>query len=538
MLRVNSASVLFVPPFECAWLSELEIEEGGGCLSFEARGETDVTVLFKSAPGSRRWQHTVRGSSSGDCGYTVILGSHRNRCLKIERDGQTCVQVDGVPGARLSSLDFTKFWISFSQRGAFAIGYGTPGTGTYFRWVDPVPLAAIRHVGLSTWDQHSAYRDIKLHPPSALQPAPASVEAQQADPVPSLEVLCEGVALAAAGPGNVCAALSLVEALAPAAGRLRAAGLRLLAEQLPAVLVADAAGFAALPVAVLDSLLQGQSLGCSEFEAYQAVTQWAAGGAAQADVERLLPLVRFPLMCAQEIKAVKAGDLAARSAVLRGLICEAEAPRQPDVAPGHAAADSAARFRRRQPPAATELLYVSDGDGNGVCRQLGTGFGRHSWVNPMLSGHVQVSASSPCCRHTDAKALVSGGFLRHNAAGPPSGGGGGAWWQLDLGARHRLACNHYTLRHDASPAFPRSWGLQGCEENGAWVDLRRHEADAALALPGQFASWSVPARPGSAAAFSVFRILLTGPNAAGTRELAVSSWELYGYLYVQPERTK
>jgi len=38
MLRVNSTSVLFVPPFECAWLSELRLEEGGGCLSFEAKG--------------------------------------------------------------------------------------------------------------------------------------------------------------------------------------------------------------------------------------------------------------------------------------------------------------------------------------------------------------------------------------------------------------------------------------------------------------------------------------------------------------------
>ena len=62
------------------------------------------------------------------------------------------------------------------------------------------------------------------------------------------------------------------------------------------------------------------------------------------------------------------------------------------------AAAAAARFRRRQPPAATELLYVSDGDGNGVCRHLGTGYGRHSWVNPMLAGHVQARASSipPC----------------------------------------------------------------------------------------------------------------------------------------------
>lgn len=32
------------------------------------------------------------------------------------------------------------------------------------------------------------------------------------------------------------------------------------------------------------------------------MTQWAAGSAALADVERLLPLVRFPLMCAQEMQ--------------------------------------------------------------------------------------------------------------------------------------------------------------------------------------------------------------------------------------------
>ena len=132
------------------------------------------------------------------------------------------------------------------------------------------------------------------------------------------------------------------------------------------------------------------------------------------------------------MQAVKAGGLAAGSAVLRALIAEAEAPRlrvsecasKPAAsmaadAAGQAGreeaacqaacglpavearrhvrglgllgspAAAAARFRRRQPPAATELLYVSDGDGNGVCRHLGTGCGRHSWVNPMLAGHVQ-----------------------------------------------------------------------------------------------------------------------------------------------------
>ena len=83
---------------------------------------------------------------------------------------------------------------------------------------------------------------------------------QHAELVPSLEALCERVAVSLIGPGDVCAALTLAEALSPAAGRLRAAGLRLLAERLPAVLAADAGGFAALPAAVLEALLQGQSL--------------------------------------------------------------------------------------------------------------------------------------------------------------------------------------------------------------------------------------------------------------------------------------
>lgn len=77
--------------------------------------------------------------------------------------------------------------------------------------------------------------------------------------------------------------------------------------------------------------------------------------------------------------------------------------------------------------------------------------------------------------------------------------------------------------------------LQGRNEGGAWVELRRHEHDCSLALPGQFASWPVASQPGEGAAFHAFRILLTGPNAAGAHELHVSSWELYGYLFVESE---
>ncbi len=71
---------------------------------------------------------------------------------------------------------------------------------------------------------------------------------------------------------------------------------------------------------------------------------------------------------------------------------------------------------------------------------------------------VQVTASSPSCRSTDPKALVSGNFLRNNAAGQQRDGS--TWWRVDLGAQHRLMCNYYTMRHDASPDYPRNWALQ------------------------------------------------------------------------------
>ncbi len=95
-------------------------------------GDNDATVLLKQQSGSRRWQHLAGGSpargaaaraaadgaAGGAAGaggadpaaapaaaaalgraspveqnYTVILGSHRNSCLKFEKDGELCCMV-------------------------------------------------------------------------------------------------------------------------------------------------------------------------------------------------------------------------------------------------------------------------------------------------------------------------------------------------------------------------------------------------------------------------------------------------------------
>ena len=58
-------------------------------------GENDVTIILKPVPGAKRWQHLQRqqGPAGGEqlaveANYTVILGSHRNSKLKIEKNGE------------------------------------------------------------------------------------------------------------------------------------------------------------------------------------------------------------------------------------------------------------------------------------------------------------------------------------------------------------------------------------------------------------------------------------------------------------------
>ena len=55
-----------------------------------------------------------------------------------------------------------------------------------------------------------------------------------------------------------------------------------------------------------------------------------------------------------------------------------------------AEAAAATRFQRRHSPACQELMYVSNGDRNGVCHFLGRACGTQQWVNPVIAGTVTV----------------------------------------------------------------------------------------------------------------------------------------------------
>jgi len=102
---------------------------------------------------------------------------------------------------------------------------------------------------------------------------------------------------------------------------------------------------------------------------------------------------------------------------------------------------------------------------------------------------------------------------------------------VDLGAPHSLMPTYYTMRHDGSADFPRSWVLQGSVDGSCWTDLRVHTGDGAIKKAGQYASWPVLG-PAAQVHYRLFRLLLTGPTTSRQQPHAfpLAYLELYGYL--------
>ncbi|CAN6582386.1 unnamed protein product [Malus baccata var. baccata] len=159
MMDKKEKKFLTVAPFECAWRKDLKFREAGrGCVAFEAFAHNDVTLVFRENVGSQHY-HYKRDNSPH---YTVILGSHRNRRLKIEVDGNTVVDVEGV--GLCSSSAFQSYWISICD-GLISIGKGKyPFQNLVFQWLDSHPNCAVRYIGLSSWDKHVGYRNVSVLP--------------------------------------------------------------------------------------------------------------------------------------------------------------------------------------------------------------------------------------------------------------------------------------------------------------------------------------------------------------------------------------
>ncbi|CAH9145285.1 unnamed protein product [Cuscuta epithymum] len=160
-MAINQRKILtVVAPFECSWNDDLRFREGGrGCVAFDAFAQNDVTVVFRERVGSQHY-HYKRDDSPH---YTVIIGSHRNRRLKIEVDGETAVDAAAVDLC-CSASTFQSYWICVYD-GLISVGKGrNPFHDLCFKWHHSNPNCRVQYVGLSSWDKHVGYRNVQILP--------------------------------------------------------------------------------------------------------------------------------------------------------------------------------------------------------------------------------------------------------------------------------------------------------------------------------------------------------------------------------------
>ena len=665
MVGVSAGQVLVVPPLDCAWLTETgyiieeqECRSIDNILTFEAKGSNDVTILLKTQYGSRRVSAVegvvssprAQASSVGSpCGigggYTVIIGSHRNSCVKIEKNGATvaCVgyqqqqgQQKGQPGMHLLDGVFQPFWVSYNcSTGEIWVGHGhvesneedgcDPRRNVCCRWKDDDPIEHIRYIGLSSWDSHIGYRNIHLRKRLECR-VESDVECgvDDRDDVMMMDALqMVGPAQVGNGPAwedtlsrlclrtlknecisiaSVCGILRALDDMAvfleadngvSSGGSFDEMEQSSVAEQCIAFAAAHlrtlyetkehVKDFCALPAHIIERIVKHQAIPCSEMEVYKAVLMWAgtddaftsAGprtptkirsdrfislrdecGLYKDGADSLLCHVRFPLMTRQELEEIQNSSLHGRSHMLRSLIQEAiEFHESPEI-DGRSVLDPSIsvngvvdrvflsqsgtmRFQQRCPVGCTPLIFMYDGDTNGVCHFIGTKYGTRPWVNPVSTGMISVTASSPASRSgTDPRALVSRSFCRLNFAGERRNihGTSESWWMIDLGEHHRLRCTRYCLRHDGSADFLRDWCLQGSSDGFNWETLILHTNDQTLRMSGQYASWPVrKCGRESQNTHRYFRIFQTVPNAIAPNptHVSLSNIDLYGDFFFQ-----
>jgi hypothetical protein len=167
-------------------------------------------------------------------------------------------------------------------------------------------------------------------------------------------------------------------------------------------------------------------------------------------------------------------------------------------------------------------------DTDGVLHWIGTGEEARAYANPHgADGGVVATMSSVHPVHGDPRRFVQhvhDGNYNFTNNTPNS------WMSVDLGAARRLAVDHYCIRHDNRTSnVLRNWRLEGSNDNTAWVMLKAHINDQALAAAAySTAAW--PVTPPTAEGFRHFRIFQFGKNANGNDHLICAGIELYGTL--------
>ncbi|KAK3268097.1 hypothetical protein CYMTET_23378, partial [Cymbomonas tetramitiformis] len=186
--EITGNVVVVVPPFSCAWLQGEGLtlpRPSKGCVIFDAKGDNDVTIIFKREPGSSREQYL-------DVNYTVIFGSHQNTKICIDKNGRTCHLSPSVSSASVQPSTFDRYWVDLNG-GAITVGKGDPYSSPHERWEDVNPNNDLLYVGLASWNTQVFYRNIEVKDCLDFrnqQQTQANMERAWHNPAPPLSWFC------------------------------------------------------------------------------------------------------------------------------------------------------------------------------------------------------------------------------------------------------------------------------------------------------------------------------------------------------------
>ena len=103
-----------------------------------------------------------------------------------------------------------------------------------------------------------------------------------------------------------------------------------------------------------------------------------------------------------------------------------------------------------------------------------------------------------------------------------------AWFQVELPEGIQISPRHYTLRHGhMSGARLRNWVLLTSMDGDHWVVASHHKNDDSLKGPYAVHTWEIPTHIEGA---RMFRVVMTGANEIGGKQLVCSGFDVYGII--------
>jgi hypothetical protein len=183
-------------------------------------------------------------------------------------------------------------------------------------------------------------------------------------------------------------------------------------------------------------------------------------------------------------------------------------------------------------PTSTPLVYVSDGDTNGVFHFIGTNYGAGSWTNPHTAGRVTIGAFNSSNAADLGAGTLAGTVNLDYTDEQRTNNAAGSYWRVDFGPANSLAPNTYSFKArpcgsgDASNVA--QWKLQGSANGSSWTDLDTR-AGITYTTDCEWKTFTVT----GAAAYRYLRILHQA-NVTGANEFFfLTEWEFYGtFTYV------